>query len=347
MKKQYKKITAKTKRIPFFFSCLLPLISCFLLLAACAKKMLPPSPDRFAPHLQEIEPINRIKLDLLFDEEINTSKLTTESFVITNTLSETLPIRTISRGKTGNTIFLFTEPTKSTQYFISGIFEDRSGNFGNVNNKKFKASLITDTFPPKITSISPNIGATKKKKNIIIDFGFSEPIDTSSAINFLILPLAKNKITPTWSSDWQSLTFSYPESLLPHTNVYFILMPTVNDLENNRIKDYGYTFFTSDSSLAPILISGHLYYENQPYKNGIVLFANETTNALTLSDITGKFSTRLDSSIYYITAIADTNLDNKVDLLAELKNFNSQDTALIKLNLEAVIESKEIDQYFH
>jgi len=342
MKKQYKKITAKIKRIPLFFSCLLPLISCFLLLAACAKKMLPPSPDRFAPRLLVIEPINRIKIDLTFDEDINISKMTNQSLVITTTNKETLRIRTISSRK--NTISLFTEPTKPGLYYISGMVEDKNKNLAQVN-KKFLASSTIDTIAPRVAGIFPSPGTTKKIKNVYIEFSFSEPMDTTSAVRFLTLSLDTSQIKWSWSSDWQKLTFGYPESLLPNTTVYFALQPTIHDLENNRIKEYGYTFFTSDSNLAPILVTGNLFYENQPYKSGIVIFSNPASKSLALSDISGKFSVRLDTAIFNVTAISDTDFDNQIDLLAELKDFNPADTNKIKLDLKPISEKKDIDQY--
>jgi hypothetical protein len=311
----------------------------------CAKKMLPPSPDRFAPHLSEIDAVNRVRIDLNFDEEINVSKLTPQSLFITSSAGETLRIRTISRGKTSNTVSLFTEKIKPEEYYLSGTVEDKAGNIRRVVNKRFKGSSIIDTIPPTILSIIPKIGAIKLYKRIYFDFGFSEPMDTLSNINYLVYPLDKNKIKSEWSSDWQDLTFSYPDSLLPHTAVYFILQPTLKDLENNWIANCGYTFFYTDSVIPSVLASGNLYYHDKAYKNGIIIFANDTTKRITVSDISGKFSIRLDSTLYNITAIADTNYDNTVDLFTEQKNFNPKDTTTIKLNLTPILESKTIDSY--
>jgi len=307
--------------------------------------MLPPSPDRFPPNLLEINPINRIKLDLVFDEDINTSKLTSQSLTITSRNGETLKIRTLTRGKTTNIVSLFTERIKPEEYYLSGAVEDKFGNIRNIINKKFKGNTIIDTFPPIISSIAPKIGATKIYKKIYFDFGFSKPMDTLSVINYLVYPLDKNKIRWEWGSDWQNLTFSYPDSLSPHTTVYFILQPTLKDLENNRLENYGYTFFYTDSVLPPMLTSGNLSYENKPYKKGIVIFASDLTKRVAVSDMSGKFSVRLDSALYNVTAIADTNYDNMVDLFAEQKTFSFKDTTTIKFNLIPILESKEIDSY--
>jgi hypothetical protein len=224
--------------------------------------MLPPSPDRFPPNLLEINPINRIKLDLVFDEDINASKLTSQSLTVTSGNGETLKIRTLTRGKTANIISLFTESIKLEQYYLTGVVEDKFGNIRNIINKSFKGSAVIDTFRPTITTVVPKIGATKIYKKIYFDFGFSKPMDTLSVINYLVYPLDKNKIRWEWSRDWQNLTFSYPDSLSPHTTVYFILQPTLKDLENNRLENCVYTFFYTDSVLPPILASGNLSYEN-------------------------------------------------------------------------------------
>jgi hypothetical protein len=150
-----------------------------------------------------------------------------------------------------------------------------------------------------------------------------------------------------WQNDWQKLTFGYSDSLLPKSTVYFLLAPTIKDLENNQSKDYGYTFFTSDTNLSPILVSGELFYDNQPYKNGIVIFSESNKKAFTVSDANGIFSIRLDSLIYNVTALTDTNYDNYVDLISELDNFNAADTNKIKLELKPISENKTIDKYLH
>jgi hypothetical protein len=308
--------------------------------------MLPPSPDRFPPHLSEINPINRIKIDLVFDEDIDLSKVTNQSFFINSYDGETLKIRTVSRGSNSQTISLFTEPSKSDVYYLSGTFEDKSGNPSSVANKKFHASTYIDTIRPKIIAVLPVINTTKKYKRIFFDFSFSKPMDTTSDVNFTAYPLDKTKINWSWSFDWQNLTFTYPDSLEPKTNVYFILRPTIKDLEGNRLDLAGYTFFTSETIQPPALITGNIYYQNKPYKNSIVILsANQKTNALAISDNLGKFTTRLDKGIYNITAIADTNYDNLIDLFANYNNFSTEDTIKPQLNLEPVLESKEIDSY--
>lgn len=325
---------------------ILLLTSC-LFLFSCAKKMLPPSPDRFSPHLLQIKSINRIKTDLIFDEEINVSKLSPQTITITAGDGETLNIRTISQGKTANTISLFTNRIKPKDYYLSGTFEDRAGNVRQVVNKRFKGSIVIDTLPPSILTISPKIGTIKMSKRINFDFSFSEPMDTLASINYIVYPLEKTKIKWAWRSNWQELTFSYPDSLAPYTYVYFILLPTLKDLENNRMENCGYTFFTTESLLPPILVSGNLYYQDQPYKNGLIMFTSNTKKHITVSDISGKFSIRLDSIVYNISAFADTNYDNMVDLFAEQNNFHYKDTTRIKLNLVPVLEIKTIDSYLH
>ncbi len=324
-------------------SCFLRLISCLLLLASCAKKMLPPSPDRFAPHLEQIQPINRMRLDLIFDEYINTIT-NIQNLYITSSESETLRILNLSVKK--NIVTLFSQPTKPGIYQISGSISDKFNNFARIN-KKFQASLNVDTIAPKISTIYPSPGAVNKTKNIYLEFSFNEPVDTSSQIKYYTTSLDTSKIRLMWQNDWQKLTFGYSDSLLPKTTVYFLLLPTIKDLENNQIKDYGYTFFTSDSNLSPVLLTGELFYKDQPYKNGIIIFSESDKKAFTLSDVQGIFSIRLDSLKYNITALADTNYDNFVDLISELNNFNTTDTNQIKLELKPISEKKTIDEYLY
>ncbi|MEO0091196.1 MAG: Ig-like domain-containing protein [candidate division WOR-3 bacterium] len=308
---------------------------------ACAKKALPPSPDRFAPNLEKIESVNRTKINLVFDEPIDVSKLTPRSFLIISVTGETLSVRTISSEKKNEVISLFTLPAKPGLHTIYGSVSDRYGNIAHIN-KRFRASSIIDTITPQITAIAPRRGALKLSKNITLELNFSEPMDTTKTINYFIYPLDKSKIKSSWRSDWQGLYLSYLDSLLPHTTVYFILMPTLADLEQNYLREFGYTFFTSDSVLAPVLVSGDLAYNNQPIKEGIILFSNGKTKAITISDVRGNFSLRLNPAIYNITAIADTNFDNKIDLSTKLIDSIFDTGKTIKIALSPTTEDNSV-----
>lgn len=344
-------IKTKQIRIYFYIVCILAAI---FTLASCAKKMLPPSPDRFAPRLQEIIPVNQIRLDLSFDEEIDANTLRPDSFYITSPEEETITIRTVSRGTNANTITLYTMPLSQTQYQISGTVADRLNNRVQFR-RKFRASVKIDSIPPRINRILPQSGTTRKNRNIAFEFSFSEPIDTTRPVSFLVYPLDKKRINWQYSSDWQSLTFGYStrsksgeilsDSLAPNTNVYFILQPSLADLSGNRVPNCAYTFFTTESVLPLLIVSGNLYYQNQPHADGIVIFSNPALKAVTISDQQGNFAIRLDSLSYQITALKDTNFDNFVDLIAGLTDFNPLDTIPLKLNLQPVQESQEIDYY--
>lgn len=74
-------------------------------LVSCAKKMLPPSPDRFPPSLQEVETRTRSQVTLVFDEAMNGAKLKPDSFLLTGPAGETLALRGVSleaRVRTSN-----------------------------------------------------------------------------------------------------------------------------------------------------------------------------------------------------------------------------------------------------
>jgi hypothetical protein len=316
--------------------------------------MLPPSPDRFPPRLQEIIPVNQIRLDLIFDEEIDYGAISEQSFLLTTPNNETLLIRTVSRGASLNIMTLYTQPLQPVQYLISGTVADRFNNIAQFR-RNFQASSVIDTISPRITRFLPQIGMTRKNRNISFEFSFSEPMDTARPVGFIVYPLDKQKMNWQYSDDWQSLTFGYStrgkpgetfiDSLAPNTNVYFILQPSLTDLSGNRLQNSAYTFFTTESVLPPVIVSGNLYYQNQPYPDGIVIFTNPNSKAITVSDQQGIFAIRLDSALYQITAVKDTNFDNFVDLSVELNDFNPLDTLPVKLNLQPILKSQEIDYY--
>lgn len=316
--------------------------------------MLPPSPDRFPPRLQEIRSINQIRLDLVFNEDINFSALNPQSFLITSPDNEAIRIRTVSRGVSANIVTLYTQPLPASQYLISGTVTDRYDNIARIN-RNFRASVIIDTLLPSITRVLPKIGTTRKNRNISFEFSFSEPIDTTRPVSFVVYPLDKNRINWQYSGDWQSLTFGYStrgkpgeiftDSLEPNTNVYFMLLPNLTDLSGNRLQQSGYTFFTTESILSPIITSGTIFYQDRSYADAVIIFSSPQAKVIAVSDPQGDFAVRLDSLVYSVTAIKDTNFDNLADLYVHLTEYNPLNAIPLKLILQPIKESQELDYY--
>ncbi|MEO0074910.1 MAG: Ig-like domain-containing protein [candidate division WOR-3 bacterium] len=339
------------------FIFLMPLI--FILIISsnninCAKKMLPPSPDRFAPRLQQINPINKTRIDLVFDEPINVASLNPSDFqIISVNKQETLAIKLLTYHPDFKTITIYTNPAINQSYQLLGTLEDRFSNTAIIN-RRFTASRVADTTPPQLISIEPKPATTNKNRNVYFEFKFSESIDTTTTPYFIIYPLDKTRIHWQYTKDWQGLTFGYAmrkqnditlDSLPPKTTVYFILMPTLSDLANNRMSNCAYTYFTTESVLSPLIRWGTLNYQNNPYPNGIIIFSNQNQKVITISQLNGDFSVQLDTTFYQIIALADTNYDKSVDLYAELNRYHPLDSITLNIPLSINPPYQKIDDY--
>ena len=303
---------------------------------ACAQKMLPPSPDRFSPRLEEIEVQNRTKINIKFNEEIELKAISQDSFLITTTDLETLLIKEMSVGRKSNVITLITEKQSPVLYSFQAKVSDLTGNRAKVQTK-FLGSIVKDTIPPRILEISPKLGAIKLKKNIRIGLRFSEEIDTILPVEWVILPKAiSSRYTTNWQSDHRHLTFSMADSLGADTVVYFVLLRSVFDFEGNRITYPGFNFFTSDSLLNTKLVTGKVTDKNEPLRDGFVLFSKTADSNQTMAiipiDTAGTFSIQIREGVYDVTALADTNFDNRIDLCGEIQVFNTTaETLLIEV----------------
>jgi hypothetical protein len=159
---------------------------CGLLIAAlvamamfsCAKKMLPPSPDRFAPRLQEVETRTRSQVTLVFDEEMNGAKLKPDSFLLTGPAGETIALRGASLGKSSEEVQLWTPIQEVKLYEVRGVVEDRTGNKTRFR-ARFRGSSKQDTIAPRVASVQPAPGAARQKRGVKVKVTFNEAIDTA------------------------------------------------------------------------------------------------------------------------------------------------------------------------
>lgn len=206
----------------------------------------------------------------------------------------------------------------------------------------FTGSLLKDTFPPRITTISPKTGTVKQKKNVRIAVGFSEEVDTVIPMNWIVLPQAlKSRFNPLWQPNFRQLSFTLIDSLGADTVVYFTLLRSVFDFEGNRLAAPGFTFFTSDTLLNTKLVTGKITDKNKPVANSFVIFSTTGDSiksmALTPVDSTGSFAIQIREGIYDVSAVADTNFDDLVDLSGKILGFNTtKETLYVEVNPDSL-----------
>ena len=294
-----------------------------LFLLFCAKKMLPPSPDRFPPHLIEANARSRVQLELVFDEDIDPGQLVPESLQIAG-----LSIRGVSMGRQRSRVLVWTEPQQSQGYSVKGVVWDLAGNAGRFR-ADFQGSGRIDTIAPRVTSILPAPGTAGLFRGIRIVVRFSEPVDTTLPLNYIIVPKdVESLFTRSWGPDWQDVRFFCRDSLLG-AEYYFLLLPGTQDLEGNRCLTPAWTYFSSDSVFEGVRVRGRVSGIEPGRTNGVVFFNQERTVAVApvLSD--SSFNLELRSGDYSVFGVCDTNGDGLVDRRSALVQFNTAAESLV------------------
>jgi len=231
---------------------------------ACAKKMIPPSPDRWAPRLQEVETRTRSQVTLVFDEEMDGAKLRPDSFLLTGPVGETIALRGASLGRSKGEVQLWTPIQEVKLYEVRGVVWDRAGNKTHFR-ARFRGSSKQDTIAPRVASVEPAPGAVRQKRGVRIRVAFSEAIDTTSLGTvptrgqspFMFVPAGYDTLFKrAWSADWQLLSFTRLDSLPSGAVVYFMVQPGAADLEGNRATAPAFTYFTSDTIFDAVPVRG-------------------------------------------------------------------------------------------
>jgi hypothetical protein len=315
-----------------------------LVLSACAKKMLPPSPDRFAPRLLEIRTRNRVSVELLFDEDIDARSATADSIAVYGPDGQQVELRGISMGRQSDRVELWTWPQSPGLYEVKGLVLDQAGNPGRFRGR-FRGSDRADTIRPRVAGIRPQPGASGDARPKLA-VQFSEALDTMSQLSYMFVPSMFDTVyNRGWREDWREVSFVPEDTIDSGVTVYFVLHASGQDLEGNRLSGPAFTYFTPDSVFQGRPVRGTVTWRG-PLGTGLVLFEDTTTTGMApiLSD--GSFGTKLDSGQYRAVAVADTNSDGTVDLVGGPVEFGTEQESLA-IRLEPTLESipRTIDAY--
>jgi hypothetical protein len=341
----------------------LALIFLMVMVFACAKKMLPPSPDRFSPRLQGVETRTRSQVALIFDEEINGAKLKPDSFLLTGPAGETIALRGASLGKSSEEVQLWTPIQEVKLYEVRGVVWDRVGNKTRFR-ARFRGSSKQDTIAPRVARIEPAPGSPRQKRGVRIRVTFSEAIDTSGVVDYMFVPAEYDtQFKRSWSTDWQTLNFTRLESLPSGAVVYLLVQPGAVDLEGNRATGPAFTYFTSDTILDAVPVKGKAAWPGALGTGAVFFTESAAVNVITdsiqpprtetlpvrttglapvLSD--GSFATMLRKGEYEVVAVADTNDDGLVEFVSPAVKFNT-DAESLSLSLEPESLPQPINAY--
>jgi hypothetical protein len=312
------------------------LAALLVLLVACAKRLPPPNPDRFAPSFQGLNVVNQNRLDLVFDEPMSQKDMSLADFAIVTANGDTLGLLAAAFSPDGATISLLTRRQRSEKYTLTGSALDVAGN-GTRFQRRFVGSSRPDTVAPMITGIAPRNYATRVRKGVIVSFSFSKATDTMTYGGVIVLPAGlESRFDRKWSTGLDNLQFTLKDSLGPDTTVSFILLPMVRDFAGNHLRQAAYTSFTSDSLLLPRLVKGKLTFEGKPPVNGYVVLGQDAPVAATPVRSDGSFTLRARPVDYSVLAAADTNYDGYVDLSARIGRATLPESLAVTLQPETL-----------
>jgi hypothetical protein len=237
---------------------------------------------------------------------------------------------------------------------VSGLVFDRAGNAGRFR-ARFRGSDRADTTAPRVERVSPGPG-TENHYRGFVTVRLSEPVDTTARLDFRFAPAGLDSAFRTgWEADWQELSLipgpgadsgdSASRFELPAGKpVYFLLLPTLADLEGNRLLEPAATWFTTDTLTEWVPVKGRAEYPDTLRRGGVVLFDSDSTPGLGTLLADGSFGTRLVPGAYRVTAASDTDGDGRFDLRAGPQEFNTAAGSLF-LRLEPESLPRTFDDY--
>jgi ribosomal protein L35AE/L33A len=313
-------------------------------MAGCAKKMLPPSPDRFSPRLTAVTARVRTQVELTFDERLDAGRLSAESLLVVRPDGSAVALRGVSLGRSDAAVLVWAGFEPGVLYEIRGTVFDATGNPGWFR-ARFVASLKSDTIPPRLRRLDPPAGATGRMTGQPVRVRFTEALDTAAVPTWFFVPSsADSQYRFEWDPDWQGFRLQARESLVGGGGVYFVLLPGLRDLDGNVSSAWALTYFTSDSAFVGRQLRGSVGFPAGQPRRGMVLFDGPSTFAAALLDSSGGFLAWVPESAGTAVALADSDGDGLADLVSAAVPYSTDGDSLF-LELRLQVPPRRFDAY--
>ncbi|MFO7651178.1 MAG: Ig-like domain-containing protein [bacterium] len=293
------------------------------LVGGCAKKLPPPSPDRFPPRLERIVTRTRTQIEIEFDEPVEPAETAPDSLVLTGPDGTRLAVRGVSRGRGDSRLLVWTPALGPGVHEIRGRAVDRDGNAIRFRGR-FKASERSDTIAPRVASLDPRPGADRIRVSPRLTVRFSEPVDTTAGVPWFFVPARLDSLfRRAWDKDWQSFGVGYRDSLEAGLTAHFVVPTGWRDLEGNLARSAAVTYFSTDSSPDLALVAGRVSGADSVLRGGLVYVEAEGTVAAAAVEPSGRFVLKVRPGSYRAFAVADTSGDGAADLSSPVLPFTA------------------------
>ncbi len=308
----------------------------FIAFVLCAKKLPPPSPDRFAPRLIRIQALYDNSLVLYFNEPLDTSSLDIQNFVIYNA-----QIKLISFfDETQTSIRIITSPLQKGRYKIKGVVKDKSKNQAFFE-KVFKSTKKKDTIPPEIRKVIPQTMRVSFPYNITIDI--SEPIDTSASSLFLLstIPVYEKK----WRKGFTQFKLVVKDTLYKEVPFAFLIFPTLRDFSQNPLEGYYSFLFVADTLLKIEMMPGRVVGVKN--KKAIVVVSKKHKFCVSsITDTVGRFRLPIFfKDTMHIVVFIDEDRDLISEAFADTVVKSRKDSLILKIRKKSVRLKEFFDEF--
>jgi hypothetical protein len=303
----------------------------FLLLVGCAKKAPPPSPDRWSPRVRDVEAVNRRHLKVRFSESVDSESSVQTSNYACFESTTSVPLQILAASmRNSREIDLTTSNQSDVSYtlVVSGV-KDQSDNEMAVQKVEFVGTKVLDTHPPRIVGTYPADGSAGIQADSAVIVRFSEFMDSTSVLSSWGL-LPEGHLNIHWDDGFTEFRF-FPEELQAGEVYTLYLTDGCRDLEGNRLEEWSFLTFTSDSALPQGYVSGYLRGEERG-RTMIALVDSllRIERIAVLSDSTYRIDW-LKPAHYTLLAGTDLDDDRKFDLVAHADVEIAEEGVIVEL----------------
>jgi hypothetical protein len=230
---------------------LILLVVTISLYSACGKKLPPTSPDRWAPRVLNVQPVDEHHLKIFFSERVDT--LTSGKLVnyqiVDHERAETTAIIYAEREKQGDEVLVTIAELAQKEYSLLVYnIKDLHGNLMRFAEKGFSPSTDRDTSAPLLKYTKPSRVLTSAPAESTIFLRFTEPMDTAAASldDFIQTNLTIDSAL-TWNKTLTELTLRYRLDEGKMSRLF--VLPKVTDLSGNPLAELRILGLTTNDTI--------------------------------------------------------------------------------------------------
>lgn len=263
-----------------------------LLLVSCGKKLPPTSPDRWAPRVLNVQPVDKHHIRIFFSERIDslTPRKLVNYQIIDHENAETTAVIFAERSKKGDEVLL-TIPVLEERKYSLMIYNiaDLKGNMMKSAEKGFTPSTEHDTIAPLLKSTKPSRMLSSAPVESTVILTFTEPMDTAGvSFDHFVQTNLRLDTAFVWNKTLTELTLRY--TLAEGKMCKLFVLPQPPDLSGNPLAEMRILTLTTNDTIP---------------RNRLNI--NIVSSDSTFSNIYGFFSGAKDAELHDVVW-ADTNL---------------------------------------